>query len=106
MDIEFDNDKLRNNFDTVGESGKLSKSPAFLRNLPAINKQIARAVQPVCGAIGHHNLMEGCLPALCPFLDASVDLGEAFDWAMCWGNTKAAKICLGRGVDPTKVLKE
>jgi hypothetical protein len=44
--------------------------------------------------------------ALCPLLDAGLDLGEAFNWAVLWGNVDAAKICLERGADPTNALRK
>jgi hypothetical protein len=109
MDIEFDNEVLRNHFDTVGDSGTPLESAVYHQNLPAVHKLLARGAQPrpaMAGAIGHYKFMEGYLPALCPLLDAGLDLGEAFNWAVLWGNVDAAKICLERGADPTDALKK
>jgi hypothetical protein len=44
--------------------------------------------------------------ALCPLLDAGLDLGEAFTWAVLWGNVDAAKICFERGADPKNALEK
>jgi ankyrin repeat protein len=109
MDIEFDNEKLRNNFDTVGDSGTPLNSAVHNRNLAAIHKLLARGAEPepaIADAIGHFKFSEGYLPALCPLLDAGADLSRAFDWAVRWGNIEAARICLERGADPTDELEQ
>ena len=109
MDIEFDNEELRNNFDTAGDSGTPLSSAVYYQNLPAIHKLLARGAQPepaAMDAIGHINFHEGYLPALCPLLDAGADLADAFHWAVGWGNVEAARICIERGADPTDAAEK
>lgn len=109
MDIEFDNEELRDNFQPVGDSGTPLNSAVNHHNLAAMHKLLARGADPefaIRGAIGDFTSSEGYLPALCPLLDAGADLARAFDWAVKWGNIEAARICLERGVDPTDALEK
>lgn len=107
MDIEFDNEELRNHFSPVADSGTPLQSALVHRNIPAINALLAQGAQPkyaaIVTAVGDF-FSYGWLPALPLLLDAGADLGKAFDWAVLWGNVDAAKICLERGVDPTNAL--
>lgn len=109
MDIEFDNEELRDNFDTVGDSGTPLSSAVYHQNLPAIHKLFARGARPqsaILSAIGHRKSSLGYLPALCPLLNAGADLGHAFEWAVRWGNIEAARVCLKRGADPTDAAEK
>lgn len=109
MDIEFDSEKLRNSFHTVGAPGKPLQSAVFHRHSPAISTLIARGAQPapaIFGTIGGLKFVEGYLPAFRPILDAGADLGEVYDWAVRLGNTQTARICLERGTDLMRVPGE
>ncbi|TLD11674.1 hypothetical protein E2P81_ATG10421 [Venturia nashicola] len=102
MDIEFDNEELRNNFDTVGDSETPLESAVYHQNLAAIGKLLARGANPepaILDAIGHQKFPEGHLPALGPLLHAGADVNRAYNWAMRWGNTEAARLCVERGAD-------
>lgn len=108
MDLEFDNEILRNHYSCAFDAGTPLKSAVCHRNIPAIDALLARGAEPdtaFATAIGNH-FFEGWLPALAPLLDAGADLANAFDWAVLWGNVEAAKICWERGVDPTNVLRK
>lgn len=62
MDIEFESEKLRDNFDTVGDSGTPLDSVVYHQNLAAIHKLLARGARTesaiIC-TIGHLSLLKG-----------------------------------------------
>lgn len=109
LDIELNNMKLRDYFDTTGDCGRPLECAIFHQNLAAVNKLLERGAEARDAAVQHaigFTDDEGYLPALCPLLNAGADLQEAFDWAVHWGNFEAATKCLERGADPKRMLEE
>lgn len=109
LDIELDGMTLCDYFDTAGDCGTPLECAIFHKNLSVIHRLLGRGAKATDAAVQHaigYCQDEGYLPALCPLLDAGADLEEAFDWAVHWGNLEAARICLERGADPTRMLEE
>lgn len=112
MDIEASNDRLRDSFGALPDSGSPLISAIYHENLAAVKKLLDGGTSAkgarrslVAQAIGHH-FFGGFLPALGPLLDAGADVDHAFMYALCRNNVDAAKICFERGADPTHSLEK
>lgn len=108
MDIEANNEDLRDYFHASGDSGSPLNCAAYYQNLSAVQTLLRR------GAIAERAiyqtikkvLTQPWLPALGPLLDAGADPDHAFAVAVDDLNFEAAKICLEKGADPTLVLRK
>lgn len=112
MDIEADNEKLRDAFQVLPDSGSPLVCAIYHENVAAVQRLLDRGANPkgsgrtpVAQAIGHHFFI-GFLPALGPLLDAGADVDHAFRYAVYRNNADAAKMCFERGADPTHTLEK
>ena len=112
MDIEADNEKLRDVFQVLPDSGSPLVCAIYHENVAAVQKLLDRGANPkgsgrtpVTQSIGHY-FFSGFLPALDPLLDAGADVDHAFRYAVCRNNAEAAKMCFERGADPTHTLEK
>lgn len=108
MQIEADNEELRDFFHFAGDSGTQLNCAVFYQNLPALLTLLdrgANASRAVYRSMDNV-LIEAWLPALGPLLDAGADPNNAFEYAVDHLNFEAAKLCLQKGADPTRVLRK
>jgi hypothetical protein len=108
MDIEADNEDLRDFMNAVPDSGSPLICATFHGNVAAVQKLLDRGAKlegSVEQAIGDC-LFGGFLPALDPLLDAGAGVDQAFRHAVSRNNVDAAKMCLARGADPTHMLEK
>ncbi|GAB7330557.1 hypothetical protein MBLNU13_g02145t1 [Cladosporium sp. NU13] len=111
MDIEANNEDLRDFFDSDPDSGSPLMFAIYHKNVAAVQKLIDRGANvkfqgPVNQAIGDYFYFRGFLPVLAPLLDAGADADHAFRYAVFGNNVDAAKVCLERGADPTHTLEK
>lgn len=107
MDIEANNEDLRDFFHAAGDSGTPLNCAVYYHNLPAVKKLLDRGSDPekaVDQAITN-NISEPWLPALGPLLDAGAQASIAFGLAVRYLNVEAAELCLQKGADPTRTLQ-
>lgn len=107
MDIEANNEDLRNFFHAAGDSGTPLKCAVFYNNLAAVTRLLERGADPrktLFSAIDN-SPVSPWLPAIAPLLQAGGDPNDAFAYAVDNLNFEAAKICLDKGADPAKVLR-
>lgn len=107
MDIEANNENLRDFFHAAGDSGTPLNCAVYYHNLPAVKKLLDRGSDPekaVDQAITN-NISEPWLPALGPLLDAGAQASIAFGLAVRYLNIEAAELCLQKGADPTRTLE-
>ena len=106
MDIEFFNGRFREDINLPRDSGKPLNSAVYHRNLPAVLTLLKRGADPE-NAITASG--DGCafpwLPAVGPLLDAGADPDRAFARAVDQLNFEAARLCLEKGANPTRVLR-
>jgi hypothetical protein len=108
MDIEANNEDLRDFFGAVPDSGSPLMCAIFHENVAAVRKLLDRGAElkwSVKQAIGDC-MYGGFLPALGPLLDGGADVDQAFRYAVSRNNVDAAKMCLERGVNPTHILEK
>lgn len=107
MDLEADNENLRDFFHAAGDSGTPLNCAVHYHNLTAVKKLLERGAKPdgsVYQAIDS-NITNSWLPAVGPLLDAGANLDHAFEHAVDYMNFEAARVCVEKGVDPRKVLR-
>jgi len=107
MDIEADSENLRDFFGAAHDSGTPLNCAIFYQNLPAVTKLLERGANPevaVYQAIDSV-LTKAFLPAVGPLLDAGADTDRAFEHAVDHLNFEAARLCLDKGADPSRVLR-
>ncbi|OQO11094.1 hypothetical protein B0A48_05349 [Cryoendolithus antarcticus] len=123
MDVNFDNDSLRDYFDDAPDSGGPLHAAIHHQNLVAVQHLLKRGANANgikrwqdgygwhnCGVldnaiIGRYNSPGPMLSALEPLLDAGASIDSAFSYAVEANRVDAARLCLARGVDPTVVIK-
>jgi len=106
MQIEANNEDLRDFFHAAGDSGTPLNSAVYHQNLPAVLTLLARGANPdkaVYQTIDY--TLKDLLPALGPLLDAGADANKSFEHAVDRLNFEAAKISLEKGADPTRALR-
>jgi hypothetical protein len=107
MDIEANNEDLRDFFHAAGDSGTPLKCAVFYNNLAALTRLLERGADPrkaLFSAIDNFPASPW-LPAIAPLLQAGGDPNDAFAYAVDNLNFEGAKICLDKGADPAKVLR-
>jgi len=108
MNIEANNEDLRDFFHASGDSGTPLNCAVYYQNVPALQILLQRGANPevaVNPTIGDC-ITEPWLPALGPLLDAGANPDWAFEAAVDAMSFDAAKICLDKGADPTLVLQK
>jgi hypothetical protein len=106
MDIEFFNGRFREDINLPRDSGTPLNSAVYHRNLPAVLTLLKRGADPETAITASG---DGCafpwLPAVGPLLDAGAELDRAFARAVDQLNFEAARLCLEKGANPTRVLR-
>ncbi|KAK6430770.1 hypothetical protein LTR95_013070 [Oleoguttula sp. CCFEE 5521] len=127
MDVNFNNEDLRDYFHASPDSGGPLHAAVYHKNLVAVKHLLKRGADPKgveryqdayrfkgtyrCGVMhlaidGDCSIPQAYLPAVGPLLDAGANIDHAFIYAVERNMVGAAKSCLDRGVDPTAALKE
>ena len=108
MDIEANNEDLRDYFHASGDSGSPLNCAVYYQNLSAVQTLLQRGANPERAIYQtiKNVLTQSWLPALGPLLDAGANPDHAFAVAVDDLNFEAAKICLEKGADPTLVLRK
>jgi hypothetical protein len=108
MPIEANNEDLRDYFHASGDSGMPLNCAVHRKNLVAMQTLLDRGADPdkaiyqsIAGL-----LSESWIPALSLLLNAGGNLEDAFEMAVDRLNFAAAKLCLEKGTDPTRVLRK
>lgn len=107
MQIEANNEDLRDFYHASGDSGTPLNCAVYYQNLPAAQILLERGANPkkaVRQSI-QDVITEPWLPVLGPLLDAGADPNHAFEVAVDNLNFEAANVCLEKGADPTRVLR-
>lgn len=106
MDIEADNEKLRDFFHAAGDSGTPLKCAVYYQNLPAVRKLLERGANPEKAVYTTIDSVISApwVPALEPLLDAGASADDALEHAVDHLNFEAARICVAKGADATMVL--
>jgi hypothetical protein len=108
MDIEADNEDLRDFMNADPDSGSPLMCAIFHENVAAVRKLLERGAKlkwSVEHAIGDC-MYGGFLPALGPLLDGGADVDQAFRYAVSRNNVDAAKMCFERGANPNHMLEK
>lgn len=108
MSIEANNEDLRDYLHAAGDSGTPLNCAVHYRNLTAMTRLLERGANPtgsVYQAIDN-NITNSWAPAVGPLLDAGADPDDAFEHAVDYSNFEAARMCVEKGADPTKVLEK
>nr|OQO26870.1 hypothetical protein B0A51_06386 [Rachicladosporium sp. CCFEE 5018] len=126
MDVNFDNESLRDYFHDAPDSGGPLHAAIHHQNLVAVQHLLKRGANANgikrwqdaygitgwidCGVlynaiVGHYNSPGPMLSALEPLLDAGVSIDTALSYAVELNRVDAARLCLARGVDPTAAIK-
>ncbi|KAK6438004.1 hypothetical protein LTR95_005792 [Oleoguttula sp. CCFEE 5521] len=127
MDVNFDNESLRDYFHASPDSGGPLHAAVYHKNLVAAEHLLKCGADPegverYQDANGFKGTYRCCvmhlaidgdcsitcpyLPAVGPLLDAGANIDHAFIYAVERNMVGAATACLDRGVDPTAALKE
>lgn len=106
MDIEADNERLRDFFHAAGDSGTPLKCAVYYHNLPAVRRLLERGANPRKAL---YTTIDNVIsapwePALEPLLDAGASADDALEHAVDHLNFEAAKICVAKGADAAMVL--
>lgn len=107
MDMEANNEDLRDFFHAAGDSGTPLKCAVFYHNLAAVTRLLERGANPekaIFSAITRF-FSPPWLPAIAPLLQAGADADDTLAYAVDHLNFEAAKICLDNGANPAKVLR-
>jgi hypothetical protein len=107
MDIEANNEDLRDFFHAAGDSGTPLKCAVFYHNLAALTRLLERGANPEKALFSTIDNFPAppWLLAIAPLLHAGGDPDDAFAYAVDNLKFGAAKICLDKGADPAKVLR-
>jgi hypothetical protein len=111
MDIEADNEDLRDIIQALPDSGSPLICAVYHENIAAVQKLLDKGADVkgprfvVAQAIGTL-FFDGFIPALGPLLDAGADVDQAFRYAVFRNNVNAARICFERGADSTRTLEK
>jgi hypothetical protein len=108
MNIEANNEDLRDFFHASGDSGTPLNCAVYYQNLPALQILLQRGANPevAVNRTIRDVITESWLPALSPLLDAGANPDWASEAAVDSMNFEAAKMCLEKGADPTLVLRK
>jgi hypothetical protein len=108
MPIEANNEDLREYFHASGDSGTPLNCAIHRKNIPAIQMLLDRGANPekAIDQTIDGLFTESWVPALSLLLDAGADSNYAFEHAVDRLNFEAAKMCLQKGADPTRVLRK
>ncbi|KAK5113794.1 hypothetical protein LTR62_003178 [Meristemomyces frigidus] len=106
MDIEADNEKLRQFFHAAGDFGTPLNCAVYHQNLPALRKLLERGAVPdkTLYATIDPVINDPWLPGLAPLLDAGADADDALERAVTHLRFGAAEICVAKGCNVSKVL--
>jgi hypothetical protein len=102
MNIEADNYDVRESIHSARDSGTPLNSAVWHQNLPAVLALLKRGANPVRAI---HQSISTWLLALGPLLDAGADPDNAFACAVDSLDFEAARLCLAKGANPTRVLR-
>lgn len=107
MDLEADNEKLRDFFHWSGDSGTPLNCAVHYHNMHAVHKLLQRGADPnkALGRTIDNIIIDAWSPALEPLLDAGANADAGLDLALLYLNLDAAKKCIAKGADVAKVLK-
>ena len=110
MDIEANNDDMRDKIDHSDDSGTPINCAVYYRNLAAVNHLLKRGAKPSDAAYQSAGRRWGAtayepfLPALGPLLDAGANPDRTLRIAVYIDNIEAARICLKAGADPREII--
>jgi hypothetical protein len=108
MDIEADNEKLRDFFHAAGDSGTPLNCAVYYHNLPALRRLLERGAAPdkALYATIDPVIDDPWPPGLAPLLDAGADADDALERAVNFLRFEAAEICVEKGANVSKALKK
>jgi hypothetical protein len=109
MDIDGDNEGLRDFMHDADDSGSPLCSAILHRNLAVVQELLQRGAspgKPLSKSAYHAVKADGFLPALEPLLLAGIASTDLLLTAVYCMNFDAAKICLEFGADPAPALQK
>jgi ankyrin repeat protein len=109
MDINQNNDDLRQSHHDSQDKGLPLCSAVLYKNLAVVHELLergARVNDPNWSPIRYAVKAGGFLPALEPLLRAGADATKALEISVARMNIDAAKACLQFGADPAPALRE
>jgi hypothetical protein len=110
INIEADNDDMRDKIDFSRDSGTPLNCAVYYRNLAAVKHLLKRGAKPsdaadqAAGRRWERKPFEPFLPALGPLFDAGADPDDALEVAVYTDKIEAARICLKAGADPRNII--
>lgn len=109
MDINRNNDDLRDFFHDSQDNGSPLCSAIIHKNLDVVHELLdrgARVDSPDWFPVSYAVRVEGFYPALEPLLRAGADATRALEISVSKRNIDAAKVCLQSGADPAPALQD
>jgi hypothetical protein len=108
MDIEMDNEKLRDFFHAAPDSGTPLNCAVYYQNLPAMRKLLERGAAPdrALYATIDPVISEPWLPGLAPLLDAGANADNALEYAVNYLRFEAAEVSVAKGASVSKVVEK